>query len=206
MAGADQLLKPVVPLMREAGFKKRSGHIYTVDLSADVIGWVGLNSAKKSMAPDEVGVNPVIGVRHQTVERLVAELCRDRFHPYVPPTVSSPIGYLLPECRYTEWLIRAGEEEPAREMVGAIVRHGTNFMERRRDLGSLLEGLDRRPGLQFGDRQDYSRPVAWLLAGDAHRAREDIERSLVGLEPRSDPAAVRFRSFGAAFLRKLGDS
>src|SRR5690242_10447195 len=86
------------------GFRKRAGQVLTAELAPDVLGWIGLNRATKHRAPGEVEINPVVGVRHQAVERLVAELLGIKFHAYVPPTVCTPLGYLLPEARFRSWL------------------------------------------------------------------------------------------------------
>ena len=56
-----------------------------------------MNTASRHQAAGSVEVNPVIGIRHQAVERLVAELRHEKFHSYLPPTVSSPIGYVMPD-------------------------------------------------------------------------------------------------------------
>lgn len=85
--------KTCAPLLAELGFKKRAGDVFTVDLDEDVLGWLGLNRATEHRPAGEVEINPVVGVRHQVVERIVAECRGEKFHAYQPPTVSTPLGY-----------------------------------------------------------------------------------------------------------------
>src|SRR5690606_27740771 len=75
-------------------FEKRAGDIFTRDLTSEVLGWIGLNRATRGR-PGVLEINPVVGVRHQPIERLLAELRGEKAHPYVPPTLSVHLGYLM---------------------------------------------------------------------------------------------------------------
>ncbi|MDP9403981.1 MAG: hypothetical protein M3P85_11810 [Actinomycetota bacterium] len=74
----------------DTGWRKRSGEIYTLD-HGDFVGWLGLNRATKY---EPMMLNPVVGVRHQPTEAVVSACMGTQPHAYVPPTISSPIGYL----------------------------------------------------------------------------------------------------------------
>jgi ABC-type branched-subunit amino acid transport system ATPase component len=50
-----------------AGFRKRSGDVYTRQVAEDVLGWLGLNRAV-NRGDGLLEVNPVVGVRHQVLE------------------------------------------------------------------------------------------------------------------------------------------
>lgn len=92
--------------LAELGFRKRAGGIFTVDLEPDVLGWLGLNRASEHQPSGSFEVNPVIGLRLQRVEREVARLTSQPFHQYIPPSASSPLGYLMPEARYRAWQLQ----------------------------------------------------------------------------------------------------
>lgn len=186
------------------GFKKRAGVVFTRDVSGDVIGWLGLNRASRHHSAGEFEVNPVLGVRHQGVERIVAELRGEKFHAYQPPTVSSPLGYLMPGSRYRGWIVNAAEpDRDVEELVAAIGEYGVPFIESGSDLTAVCELLDR--GLGFEHQLVYRRPVAWMLAGDLNRAVGFVEAAEADLGDRDDEAAVELRSFMAAFRsRYLG--
>jgi len=157
-------VEAVVGAMLNLGFKKRTGMIFTRSVAEGVLGWVGLNQATRRQAPGHVEVNPVIGIRHQQVERIVAQLRHKKFHPYIPPTVSRPLGYLMPEANYRTWVLGAVEATQAQsaDLVGAILSYGQPFMES----GSTLPGLCRliEDGVGFDFLLNYRRPVALALA------------------------------------------
>lgn len=196
------MLQVIQPLLAELGFKKRTGAIFTMELTANVLGWLGLNRATRHRQPGEVEVNPVVGVRHQDVERLVAELRGERYHSYLPPTVSIPLGYLFPEPRYRSWVLAPkGSELTAREMVSAIVEYGIPYMQSTIDLRQLCRELDRKDG--FENLLVYRRPVAWFLSGDKLTAGQILEQSLAEIPDRKDAAAIEFRRFGEKLRGRL---
>lgn len=189
-----------------AGFRKRSGDVFTRAVAADVLGWLGLNRAV-SRGDGLLEVNPVVGVRHQALERVVAELLGERFQEYVPPTVSVHLGYVMPEGRYRPWLF--GGDAPvgdvAGEMAGAIVTYGMPFMDERASLSAVVTSMaDGRAGI--AEQLAFRRPVGYLLLGEPGRAREEVRASVDRLADRGDPAAQRFRGFASAFEKRLADA
>ena len=77
------------------GFKKRSGgEIFTTEVAAGILGWLGLNRGLVGSNDAVIEINPVVGIRHQEIERIVAELKGVKFHGYAPPTVSVHLGYV----------------------------------------------------------------------------------------------------------------
>ncbi len=196
------VLDAVKPLLIERGFKKRAGHIFTIELAKDVLGCVGLNRATKHQAPGEVEVYPLIGVRHQQVERIVAECRGEKFHAYIPPTVHTPLAYLLPEARYTAWFFSPSTAaEAAEDMVSMIVAHGLPFMRSLIGLDKIQRAIDARTG--YDHQLVYRRPVALLLAGDLARARQVLDESVAECGDRTDRAAVEFKKFAKALRSRL---
>ena len=175
-----------------------------MEVGEGVLGWLGLNRAGRHRRPGEVEINPVVGVRHQAVEQLVAELRGEKFHAYQPPTVSTPVGYLMPDERYEAWIITDDADEQAAGLVAAVERYAVPFMRSTSGLEALCCRLDDRMG--FDHQLVYRRPVAWLLAGDVDRASALIEAAEAGLGERDDAAASEFRRFAVAFRRRIGVS
>ncbi len=196
------VFKTVGELLGDLGFRKRSGEVFTRALEADVLGWVGLNRAYRR-GEDRLEVNPVVGVRHQGVERVVAEL-RDRpFHAYQPPTVSMPLTYLTPAARYEPWLFDRGPAIPevASALVRAVAEHGVPFMQAATTLDQLRELTERGQG--FAHQLVYRRPVVAMLIGDRAEARRSLEDALAELGDRGDVAAVEYRLFTERLLQRL---
>ena len=73
------------------GFEKRTRGILTITVSSDVLGWLGLNIATRGQK-DFIEINPVIGVRNQRIEKLIADILGERFDEVIPPTLTKSIG------------------------------------------------------------------------------------------------------------------
>lgn len=184
------------------GFQKRAGSVFTREVAGDVLGWLGLNRASRHRPAGEFEVNPVVGVRHQGVERVVAELRAERYHEYQPPTASTPLGYLMPGARYRAWAVRVDEPESSvQDLVAAVREYALPFMEAGSTLTALCGLMD--DGLGFGHQLVYRRPVAWVLAGDRDRAAGLVAAAEADVGDRDDAAAVDLRSFLAAFRSRF---
>jgi len=199
------VLDAVKPLLTKLGFHTRRGGIFTIELSEHVLGWLGLNRATKHRLAGEVEINPVVGVSHEQIERLVDELRGEKPEGYVPATISTPLGYLLPEGRYRAWIFTDDRAEAvAADMVATIAEYGLPFMRSFTDLDSLSRALEPRSKFAIEDNAQYRRPLAWLLAGDEKRAFAELEKALALLGERSDIAATDLRRFANAFANRLG--
>ncbi len=195
-------LDAVLPLLADLGFKKRTGDVFTIKVAPGVLGWLGLNRATQHRAPGEVEINPVVGVRFQEVERVVAECRGEKFHAYQPPTISSPLGYLMPEKKYKPWVFAPGRSENvAADMATAIATHGIPFMRSVVDLTELRRRLEGRSGYEH--QVVYRRPVAALLAGDVMRSRTLLDEAMAAIGARTDLAAADFKKFAEALRSRL---
>lgn len=181
------------------GLRKRSGPIFTMELATDVLGWLGLNTASKYLPAGVVEVNPVVGVRHQTVERLIADLRGEAFHAYLPPTVSISIGYVMPERCYVAWDVGEGRPESVAELTAAVERHGLPYMRRLVELPALCEAVEQRQSLC----PEYQLPPIRLLLGRRDQALEGLAEDVKRLGDRQDAAALQLRSFAGAFARHV---
>ncbi|MDQ2642279.1 MAG: hypothetical protein M3020_00585 [Myxococcota bacterium] len=196
-------LEAITSFLNTVGFKKRAGDVFTLDLMPGVLGWLGLNRATQHRAPGEVEINPVVGVRFQEVERVVAECRGEKFHNYQPPTISTPLGYLMPEAKYKAWVIVPGHsaEGIATDMGNAITTYGVKFMRSVVDLVELQKRLEERSG--FEHQLIYRRPVAAFIAGEPGKARALLDVGLVAIGTRTDLAAAEFRKFAESLRRRL---
>ena len=199
------VLSAVTARLRDLGFRKRAGAVLTCEVTSDAIGWLGLNAASRDLPAGQFEVNPVVGIRHQGVERVVAELRGEKFHPYQPPTVSTPLGYLMPGSRYRAWRLGADDTDGGIEdLVASVAAFGLPFALSGAPLPELCRLLDQ--GLGFDHQLVYRRPVAWALAGEVTRAHGLIGGALSDLGDRSDAAAAELRSFVAAFQDRFPGS
>ena len=178
--------------------------LYTVELGDDVLGWLGLNRATHKTGGSLL-VNPVVGVRNQKLERVVAQLCDTKFHAYIPPSISTGVGFLMPEQHFLEWTF-SPEHDPtatASELVQAVQQFGLPFMRANADLQQLLNTMMHS---RFGipDQLVYRIPVALMMLGQTKSAEAEVDKELARLADADYPAADNYRKFANAFLNVEG--
>jgi hypothetical protein len=188
--------------MGRLGFKKRRGLIFTIPLREDkVTGWIGLNTASRYGGNrGEVTLNPVVGVRHDEVEEVVARLRREKFHPYIPPTVSSTLRHIIPPGDRHNWIVigdDAHDLDVAAKVSGAVENWGFEFMRKSENLQGVIAALQAGQG--HVHQNAYRLPVALVLAGRTMDAERNIDDAVKGLGARTDLAALQFRDFAAHF-------
>jgi hypothetical protein len=180
---------------------RKSGGIHTYRLGADAFGWLGLNTITHR-ADGRVGLNPIAGVRHVGIEKLLEQLSgKDRFQ--LNPTISTAIGYLMPEHRYVEWLFEPGPFDYVTEcktMVMAVKMYGIPFMESNTSLLPIINHLEQ---YRFTTREaaTYRLPIAYWLAKQYELATAYIENRMSEIDNRQDVAAQDYRNFASNFFR-----
>jgi len=192
--------------LSKTGWKKRRPGILTLDTHDESIGWLGLNTAH--YRGGILKINPVIGVRHQRLEQLVAEFSGMKPHQYIPPSVSTNAGYLMPEKKYRVWSFQEGGncEASVAEMAGAIEKFGRPFIQHNSHLVALHNALLSSKRGTPPDPRDYRIAVASLLLGRRTEAEEFLDVRLREIGNRSDPAAEWFKMFSTqlrAHLKEL---
>jgi len=197
---ASQLTKTVLGLVQERlvslGFRKKKHGILATAVAEDVIGLIGLNMATSGRGPGILEINPVIGVRNQRVERLVAKLVGEPFDEVSPFSAGANVGYLSPQQKYWPFIFAetAPLDGPANQLIGAIQTYGLPFIMSNVSLPSLLETMrSNRSAIQFV--AVYRIPVALHLLGRSMEADVFLNEEIAKLGAGSDPAADRFRCF-----------
>lgn len=181
------------------GFKKRSGHIFTLNISDDTIGWLGLNRGILK-SEEVIEINPVIGIRHQPTEKLLAEVLEEKFHPYTPPTVSIHLGYVTPKKDYVPWLFpyNKNPEKQIEVLADDVKSYGLPFMQSNKELKALTQAAENQ-GLGIPEQTKYRLPVMHYLLGNKDHANTLINKELKNEENRKDSAAQYFRRFAESF-------
>jgi len=186
------------------GFEKRTSGIMTIRISEEVLGWIGLNKATGG-SKDDVEVNPVVGVRNQRIETLVADLLEKKFDKVIPPTLAGHIGYMKPSNKYAPYFFSrdASLEPPAQALIGDVRDYGIPFIQTHSDVVALIEGL-RTCRFAIDYMAEYRIPAGLFLLGLTEEAQAALDAALKKTGDRQDPAALRFRFFAANFAAKLG--
>lgn len=180
----------------EAGWRKRSGDIYTREVAPGYLAWLGLNRATKYGPP--FGVNPVCGVCADELEKLVFALQALEPQKYVTPTLCRPVGYLTPANTYLELKVdRENLVTMADEISDLVVAYGLPFAESHSSLESILDGLRR--GLSPRQHEHERTAVVLALLGRSEEAAREAAEALEELGSRTDPAAENLRAFVQRF-------
>lgn len=197
---AESLVAP----LKAVGFRKRAAGFFTVELAPDALGLVSLNTASEHMEPGTVRVNPIVGVRHLEVERVLAELKNETPHAYMPATVQEPIGYVMPQHTYTTWLLSVDDDMggPAAEIARAVEDHGLPYM---RDAAPLERVVALLRAGRTATRGQFLLPVALALAGDTTAALDAVAVTERDVEGQRGPFATAFRAFAVRFRERFGD-
>ncbi len=187
----------------KSGLRKRSAQVFTRDIAKEMLGWVGLNRAVNRQ-DGRLELNPVIGVRHERVEALVAKLSGVKYHAFTPPTLSTPLGYLMPNKEYKAWLFESGADNVLRvnRLVEAVRTWGYSFMEANRTLPDLIETMVQS-GFGYPHQNAYRIPVGYQLIGETRKAEDYINKHINALSTRNDLAADYYRAFAVAFHEQI---
>jgi len=177
--------------------------LFSSTISEDVIGWIGLNTATRHLKR-ALEVNPVVGVRQQRIERLVAELFGEVFDKLIPPTFAGNIGYLSPDHSYLSFTFSQSSlnQEVGERLCEAVKAYGLPFMKSAANLRDLVSKMQT---MKFGitDQLAEGIPVGLWLLGDAKQAAVFLEAKPATIDARSDPAALRYRKFAMKLNERL---
>lgn len=145
----------------------------------------------------------MIGLRHQSVERIVSNGRGDKAHEYVPPSISSPLRYLVPAASRSEWVLDGSARDASlvddvvTTAAGFGMQYVVNFLDNDRLLQALGEAHSR-------DQQSaYRWPafLAWL--GRRQEAVAACSQVVSEIEAREDQAARELRLFLAWLVANL---
>lgn len=205
---SKKLISEVMEIARQelgnSGMRKRGqGEIYTCELNQETIGWVGLNRAV-GHRDGLLEINPIMGVRHQPLERMLADIVGEKFHPCIPPSIGVHLGYLMPQKEYIPWLFAddGGNGIRVKKMVAAIIEYGRPFMEANTTLDALCETM-AHSGFGVPHQIAYRLPVAYLMLGQTSVVEGFLRSQLAEIGDRKDPAAQDYREFATRLFRLL---
>lgn len=157
-----------------------------------------MNSASHSTPPGVVVFSPVVGVRLQRVQQVVAELLGTAGHTYIPPTVSCPLAHLVAPREYKAW--RFNERQPdvdneLGDLVDAVRTTGLSFMRSLTTMPAALNALEDG----HGHDREYKRPVLKMLMGDREGALAALDEAEALRAGKTYPEAEQYRRFATGF-------
>jgi hypothetical protein len=204
---SKELIQEVMQLAQaglvERGYKKRTGQIFTLELSTGFLGWLGLNRAV-NRGDGSMAVNPVVGVRFQELERTLEAIMDEGPQAYVVPTISINIGYLTPENSHKTWVFSesAHNHKTVSDMLAAVEKYGRPFMISMADMRSIQNAFEAKE-YSLPENRKYHLPLIYHLRGEDDRTRAELQKNLTEIGEREDLAAQRYRQFAKRLKAQL---
>ncbi len=196
----DMVVSRATEKLKEIGFKKKAGNVYIFEPAKDFLGWLGLNHASREGV---VEINPVVGVKSQELENLLPGMLLEKPHPYLTPTISISLGYLMPEGCYRAWFFKNEIDLPqVADLVEAVGLYGAPFINSSLTIEALEQYL-KSPKYAHTEHSMYRLPLARFLLRDKENALNLCQQYLSGLGNRTDLAANRYRRYEKAFMELL---
>jgi hypothetical protein len=180
---------------------KRHAQVFLKNITEENVGWLGLNISKQNLGGG-IGVTPIVGITFKPIEDVVQRILQSKT---IQPTLTSSLGYVMPEQRYLEWVFPSDEafdiDLEAEKIVKAINRYGEPFMKQEGDLVSIIRDLET---LRFTNQTSasYRLPVAYGLAGRIDEAHAYLVQQMKDISDRNDIAAQEMRVFFNALLQQ----
>ena len=173
----NQVLKE---LCQDLGYKKK-GYLFYKQLTSEVSSTVGFNISSGQTITHR-SVAPQIGVRYETVEKLLAEIADEDWCKVFSSTISSHIGYLMPENKWIEWDFDKSCENVipfVENLSAAIQKYAVTYYE---EFASLDKIISFSEGLKFGSA-NYDLfirlPIMHYLTGDKSKGMEFINNVIM---------------------------
>jgi len=199
-------MQTVVKLLKDRlvanEYRKAKLGIFIKSGGPGLLMWLGLNRAKRSGL---VEINPVVGIRHQDVEALVAELNGEKADQVVPATAAMNVGYLTQADRYQAFLFGEGrpDDEVASELTDAVLSAGRRFLYENEDLTGLINTLSTSKRLN-PEQTAYRLPVALFLAERVDEAAQALDAKVGQIASKADPASLRYMAFAGRLKERIG--
>lgn len=195
-----ELVKIVMPKVHEGlvarGWKKALiRRMYFTSLNQDVIGIVHLTRVAGRTAI-WVDVDATVAVRHQPLEKKLAEIMGEPFRQYDPGTLATHLGYIMPQGRLTTWAFTPETHIPTRltEMLDAIEEFGLPFMRKHSTLDAIVKSMESGE-FTVDILQWFRLPVAYHILGENALAKKFVEERLQEMKNYKFMLEDQFRKF-----------
>ncbi len=176
--------------MRSIGWQPRAAGWFTMRIADGFLGVIAIGAASKHCERGTALITLHVGIRDEASEEVVSRLCDGKDGGYHQRSVTTSIGYLMPECRWREWLITPDNADAvASELAGAAVEYGEPYLRRlASDRAKLLDGVwdDRHVGQPAGVCRVVVYRARYL---DSKSALAYLDEEVAALGSRTDLAA-----------------
>lgn len=188
-----------------AGFtqRRKSTLIFQTPLTADAAAWLGLNARTHKTADGEIGVRARIGIRHEPLMRLYANLL-PALDLKASPSIVTGLSDLLGEPA-REWEFEAGDDPAytADNLVQTVVDVGLPWCRDHVEPSAMREAVRARTAFGVTHSTEQILPLLDVLCGECGLAAERLHASIAARGKRSDMESLEFGEFAANLLRHI---
>ncbi len=168
----DAVLRALDDELERRAFDRVASGIYLRELGQGWRGWVGVGLASRKRC-GAVDADPMVGVRHEKVEKVLGETDRSA-------TFFRPLYELFSPTVYRTWSFESGQVEAQATALGdAIELIATPYMESLTSLDRIEAALHESA---FADVRRHRLPAVLLLRDGQEAARAAAERELALLD------------------------
>ena len=189
--------------LKSIGFEYRGRSWYDKRLNTDLLGVVTLASNSYLNDP-AIYIVPSVGVTHEPLEKLLAQLSGRRPGRFLPATISTPLGYVTPMAKFLKYTFdpRSMVANEAETLLQTIERFGVKWMESNQSLDLLMQGLVTYK-YASRDRARLRIPLIYYVKKDYASARASITDGLREIGEERNQYSDEYRQFAAGLLKRL---
>lgn len=160
------------------GLKKKKKTDFYTDLQKGILGTIGFGISTYGKS-SSIFLNPVIGILCMEVETLMEKTKGYNSLKYFQPTISTPLGYLLPEKTYKEWEFEKGKNNTSivADMVDKISTNGFSFFSGRDTLKGVILEVEK-DNFILQPSKLYKLPLLYYCNGEKEKGLNFINRNL----------------------------
>lgn len=167
-------------------------------ISADFLGWVGLNKGNQH---DFLRINPFIGIHCIPVMKLKAELAGEKYKEGEFATASIHMGEITPDIDQFIFMSDSNIELEANRLAYEVVTHALPWMKERANYESLIPLLETNIDMLGGFPERYA--SALYFSGQKEKSRKFVEERNDLFGPNSEGPYSLHEKFGEPFIRML---
>jgi hypothetical protein len=198
------LLTEIRAQLQAAGFSYRGRSWYEKPLGSGATAIVTL-APNTHRGDQAVYINPSLGIRHEQLEQLLAQLSRTEPGKFTPATIGTSLGYATPARKHIMYSFTPGDEfsDKVKGLVQAISKDGLTWMQKNQSIDAIYDGL---AAFRFADR-DAARfriPLVHYLRGDYESACVSARRGLEDIGNNQDLYSQRYRQLANGLLDLAG--
>ncbi len=181
-------------LLLKNGFKKKFQETFYKELNPEIFGTVSFGVSHYGRN-DLISLNPVIGILVKDVETLMGKTTNSDTLKYFIPTLSTPLGYLLPESSYQEWRIEKGMENSSviMEMTSKTVANGEAFYSERDSLHAVLKEVEACRFILDSARL-YKLPLLYYCNDEKDKGLEFLNQNIDVENPSHQDFITKFKA------------